>query len=156
MKLEKYALMAEIFSAVAVVVTLIVLIQQVHANTAAIERQSLDERAARLVEPYLDSPMIREVYVKMKEKDGGTEPAVEAFKKTYGFTTEESVLWVRHLEWIWLGFEADYLATGPSDNFDRQLRDFLSYPDEQLFWKNRGAFYSTDFVDYVNSLTAGQ
>lgn len=153
MNTQKWAAWMEIVASVAVVITLVFLIYEVRQNTVAIERQTVLDRQARLVEPYLTSPDFRAVYAKIKEKDG-RELRVTALIDRYGLTDEEAVLWVRHLDDNWTGMEADFLQYGPSPDLDELIAGFLNFPDAEAYWEAsmKDGPFSTAFMEHVESL----
>ncbi|HEX5789196.1 MAG TPA: hypothetical protein VFY03_13520 [Woeseiaceae bacterium] len=155
MKTEKWAAWAEISASVAVVVTLLFLVFEVRQNTLAIERQIRLERQGRLIKPYMESPEFREIYTAIKAKDG-QEPRVAAFARHYSLSPEQAVYWVRHLDEIWTGLEADFLQNGPSPELDSMLFGMKSFADGRLYWEVAGAEeamrFSPRFVEYVNAI----
>ena len=127
MNTEKWVAWAEITASIAVVATLLFLIYEVRQNTLAIERQMRLERQGRLIDPYMASKEFREIYTAIKVKDG-QEPRVAAFAEHYSLTPEQAVYWVRHLDQIWTGLEADFLQNGPSRDLHSILEGMLMFP----------------------------
>lgn len=136
MRNGKWAQWAEVVGTFAVVATLIVLILEVRTNTDAIQRQAQLDRDMRLLEPYLNVPDLPDIFAKIKDHDGAHEPQVRAFADTYNLSNREAVLWVRHLDMIWAGIEADYDYYGPSPSLERQMSALLAYPDQRLYWSS--------------------
>jgi hypothetical protein len=122
---------------VAVVATLLMLIVEVRGNSELIERQAALDRYSRIVEPYLVTDGIADTYARIKSQDGAEEPHVRALMDRYELSATEAVRWVRHLELIWAGLEADYRYRGTSELLERQMRALLQYPDQRLFWESR-------------------
>ena len=150
---EKLAVWAEVVASIAVVVTLAFLIYEVRQNTVAVERQTYLDRQARLLEPYLESQDFREIYVKIKNRDG-LEPRVQHFVDTYALSVEEALYWVRHLDQNWRGFENDFYRYGPNAGLNGMITGFLSFPDGRLYWDSAAqtAGFSDEFVNHVESL----
>jgi hypothetical protein len=155
MNLESWTQRAEIIASFAVVVTLVFLLLEVRSNTLAIERQAHLDRAESMAAPFLATPDLARVLAKVKAVDG-MEPLNQAFAKRYDLSAEESIVWVRHLSAIWDGLQADYTYTGQTEQVDQFARSLLSYPDNQMYWKFQGAWYSADFRSYVESILANQ
>jgi hypothetical protein len=151
---EKWAAWADIVASVAVVVTLAFLIVEVRQNTLTVERQIRLERQSRMIDPYLDSQEFRQIYTRIKATDG-REPTVAAFAETYSLADEEAVYWVRHLDVIWTGLEADFLQNGPSPELDGLVRALLSFPDGRLYWRYSGSTdgrFTASFTRHVAGL----
>lgn len=155
MDTQEWAARAEIVASLAVIVTLGFVIYEVRQNTAAIERQTTIEREARIVEPYLTSPEFRRVYASIKDRDG-PEPIVGAFMDEYDLAVEDAVYWVRHLEQIWTGLEADFHYMGRTDDNGGLIVGLFAYPDNRLYWSMSGSKgrHGADFVTYVEQLVA--
>lgn len=153
MDTQKWVAWAEIVASIAVVVTLVFLTYEVRQNTMAIERQTNLDRQSRLIDPYLESPLFRSVYAKIKAKDG-REPRVAAFIGRYDLTDEDAVLWVRHLDENWTGLETDFLQFGSSDELDDLISGFLKFPDGALYWdvSMKTGRFSQAFRNHVESL----
>ena len=151
MKLQQWAHWAEIGASVGVIIALLLLLQEVRGNTLAIERQASLDRAAIWTAPFFPSPDLPDILAKIKTVDG-LEPVDQEFVDRYNLTAEESILWTRHLASIWTRLETEYLYDGPSERLASLIQDFLTYPDEQLYWENDQVFFTTEFQSYVGSV----
>ena len=149
MNTSKLADWSEILASIAVVVSLVFLLQEVRLNTRAIERQSRIERTARLTNPVFESPELRSALQKVADVDG-LAPILEEYMASYGMSEEEALVHLRHLTEIWLGFEADY-EYGNRDGTRRQVETFLEYPDNQIFVRSY-PYFGAPFEALVSEL----
>jgi hypothetical protein len=149
MNLERWAHWAEIGASVAVVASILLLVQQVRYNTVMLERQVALDRAAAFNAPYLEESPFPALLTRIKAVDG-PEPSEEAFMARYDLTYEEAVRWIRHLALIWTALESDHVANGRSDALDAVAWTLLRAPDNGLYWDS-GAPQITngEFRDYV-------
>ena len=150
MKLEKWALIAEIVSGIAIVATLIFLILEVNANTdatLAANRQSLASRAEALLQSQATSPDIARLTIKARR---GEE-----------FTDEEEYQYSGHLagfvrlaEEAYLQFldghlEGEYWRTRGENLVDARLNSRVSrelwYGWEQQGWSTQ------QFANWLNN-----
>lgn len=136
MKLHEWADLAEVVASIAVVVTLIVLVFEVRANTAAIERDALLERSNRLSAPFLNTADLSRISAKIQAVDG-VDPVIQAFVDHYGLSVAEADRWTRVLTLVWQSLLADYQYNGPSENLAATIRGLISTADNQLFWTHR-------------------
>jgi hypothetical protein len=155
MKLERWAHWAEIGASVAVVASLLLLVQQVRQNTVMLERQIALDRATAFNAPFLDDSPLADILGRIKVVDG-PEPVEEALMTRYDLEYAEAVRWVRHLALVWTALEADFVANGRSDPLDGVAWSLLGSPDNRLYWEN-GAPQVTDsgFRDHVSRLRPG-
>jgi hypothetical protein len=155
MKLERWAHWAEIGASVAVVASLLLLVQQVRQNTVMLERQIALDRATAFNAPFLDDSPLADILARIKVVDG-PEPVEEALMTRYDLEYAEAVRWVRHLALVWTALEADFVANGRSDPLDGVAWSLLGSPDNRLYWEN-GAPQVTDsgFRDHVSRLRPG-
>ena len=140
----------EWITGLAVVISLIVLIVEVRANTQAIEREILIGSSARLAEPFLSGPELFSAYERVKAVDGW-EPMTEAFMEQYDMESAEAIAWLRYLIQIWQGVEADFAYSGRTQELESRVRSLLGYPDNQLYWSVAPA-YSDEFEAFVESV----
>ena len=154
MKLQQWAHWAEITASFAVVVTLILLIQEVRGNTRAIERQASLDRASALNSPFLDNAQLASVLAKIKSVDG-QDPIPQAFVERYSLTQEEAITWERHVWQVWSGFQADFLEGGASEDLVRILQLLLQEPDHQLYWELAAEDHDPGFHTFVDGLVEG-
>jgi hypothetical protein len=154
MKLQNFAHWAEITASLAVVVSLVFLIQEVRGNTQALERQAALDRAAALNSPFFEATQLASVLAKIKAIDGA-DPVPDALAERYGLTAEEAILWERHLWLTWSNLEADYAVSGESEELSRILRLLLNHPDQQVYWEFAAADSDPGFRAFVNGLSEG-
>ena len=141
-------LISEIAAAVAVVISLAILIYEVRQNTQAMERQTHIDRVASLTQPYLQSPIVAETYARIKSKDG-VEPIVAELRDNYELSVEQAVVWRNMLEKIWITLEAEFLFDGPSEALGTLVADLAEYPDNRIYLRHSGPYFSPAFMSYV-------
>lgn len=152
MKLERGAHWAEIGASVAVVASLLFLVQQVRQNTLMLERQFALDRATAFNSAYLEESRLPEILARVKEVDGA-EPVEVAFVQRYGLAYEDAVRWARHLALVWTVLESDFSANGRSDALDAVAWSLLRSPDNRLFWESGGPqITSPEFRTYLEGL----
>ena len=153
MKSENIARWAEIIASLGVIVTLVLLVREVRANTLTLERQALVERANTLYSPYLGESQIPTILAKVKRVDG-PEPLEEVFIERYDLSYEEAAIWSRYLGTIWNGLEADYTLLGESEDIANRIRLFLErFPDIRLWWEHASPLLAgPEFRVYVERL----
>jgi len=140
-------------TSLAVIVSLVVLVVEVRANTRAIERQILLDRYARIASPFIQGPELIEAVQRVKAVDGWPE-VNQRLMERYGLTEAQAVAWSRHLMMIWLGLEADFASTGPSPSMAAVIQDLLQYPDNQVF--RESWHFSPEFSEYMQALVPSQ
>jgi len=152
MKLERWAHWAEIGASAAVVVSLLLLVQQVRQNTVMLERQIALDRSTAFNAPFLEDSPLPDILERIKAVDG-REPVEAALMARYDLDYAEAVRWVRHLALVWTALEADFIANGRSASLDGVAWALLGSPDNRLYWEN-GAPQVTDgdFRGYVAGL----
>lgn len=152
MNLQKWTQLSEMAAALAVVVTLVILIQEVRTNTLAIRQQGLDQRATNVAQPFLDPAVLPRLYAKVKSVDGGVDPDVAAFMARYDMSMEEALQWTRHLSMLWRGVESEFLINGRSPTLDLWIRQAFRSPDIGLAWsswEDWPGLFDPAFVQYV-------
>ena len=90
----------------------------------------------------------RAILARIREVDGA-DPLLTAFVERYGFTTEEAILWTRHLRLLWNGLEADYLYGQPEDAI-AMVQGLLTIPDNRLFVEH--VRFSGPFAELIRTL----
>ena len=70
MRDKNWAQRIELIASVSVVVTLVWLIVEVRANTGALERQILLDRAANMATPFMEGPELLEPFRRVESVDG--------------------------------------------------------------------------------------
>ena len=150
---RRLATIVEIVTGISVVVTLVLLLVEVRANTGALERQIRMDQAQSVAEPVLDDGLLRSAYRKVKERDGW-EPEVTAFMDEYGLTEEESIAWTRFLYWAWVRREADFTYLGRDPSLAASIHGLLIFPDNQLYWDTGRDGFSEEFQAWVDEIRA--
>jgi hypothetical protein len=142
----------EWITGLAVVISLIVLIVEVRANTKALERQINLDAATRISEPFLEPAELLAGYGRVKAVDGWDQPNA-AFMEQYGMESSEAIAWVRYLMLLWGGVQADFVYGGPTEELEARVRLLLSYQDNRLFWSY--ARSDPEFEAFVESVVPG-
>lgn len=151
---EAVGAVGEIVGAVAVVATLAYLALQVRQNTRMMQRDAHLDRIRHVADPLIESPdQLVKILAKISAKDGSREPVTLAFMREFDLTYEEAIPFLRYLHRLWIGYEADFLFTGPSDHLDKIIPLMLTFPNCQLFWEYEKQWvFSPEFVEYVDGL----
>lgn len=142
--------MVEWITNLAVVASLAVLVVEVRANTTAIERDMLQERSAKIYEPFLSGPDLMEALERIKAVDGW-DAQNEAFMRRYGLEPRQAIAWTRHLMSLWYSLETDFVTNGPSESLANLIRGAAEFPDQRLFLETER--FSPGFREYVRALT---
>ena len=90
-KLQEYALITEIVSGIAILITLAILIIEVRNNTAAIELQVAENRSAASMAPFFNPQTLPGLYAKVKEVDGLDDEEIIAFMAHCDMSIEEAI-----------------------------------------------------------------
>lgn len=143
----------EWITGLAVVVSLVVLIVEVRANTRTLERQITLDATIRLSDPFLEPAELIGGYERVKERDGWDNPNA-AFMEHYGMEPGEAIAWVRYLIRLWSGVRADFEYAGPTPALEARVRSLLMYPDNQLYWRYAPPF-PEEFEAYIESISPG-
>jgi ketosteroid isomerase-like protein len=151
MREKNWAQRIELIASVSVVVTLVMLIVEVRANTGALERQVLLDRAANVATPFMEGPELLEAFRRVKSVDGWG-PLETEFMERYGLEPAQSVAWMFFLYKVWSGLEADHAFSGPSDELTGSIQGLLAFPDNQLYWKQAAGQFSPEFIAYVEEV----
>lgn len=151
MRDKNWAQRVEMIASVSVVVTLVLLIVEVRANTGALERQIMLDRAANVATPFMEGPELLEAFRRVKSVDGWG-PLETEFMDLYGLEPAQSVSWMFFLYKIWSNLEADYAFAGPSDELTGSIQGLLAFPDNRLYWKHAAGQFSPEFIGYVEEV----
>jgi hypothetical protein len=151
MDLKKTVQIVEIVGGVGILISLIILIIEVRANTNAIDRQASLERNARVFEPYISN--IPDIYTKVKAVDG-LEPIVGKYADAYDIPPIEAVRWVAFLQSNWKAYEIDFKYAGQTQEMDASVLWMLSFPDNEMYWNAMKSDFSAEFVEYVEKLAS--
>ena len=151
MRDKNWAQRIELIASVSVVVTLVLLVVEVRANTGALERQILLDRSANMATPFMEGPELLEAFRRVKSVDGWG-PLETEFMERYGLEPAQSVAWTFFLFKIWNNLEADHAFAGPSDELTASIQGLLAFPDNQLYWKHAADQFSPEFIAYVEEV----
>lgn len=145
---------AELIGLTVLTVSVVVLIYEVRANTAAIAYQAKMDAFRAVADPFFESDALSQVLAKIKTVDG-FPPPIPAYRERYGLTAEEAILWTRHMIVLWGGIESTYLAYGPSPTLAQNISILLTNPDNQIYVGQRAALTaSEEFLDYIRDVQA--
>lgn len=142
MKLEKYALMAEVVSAIAIVITLIFVIVEIRANTdatLAANRQSLASRTEQFLATQSTSPEIAALVVKVRNDEELTD--VERYQ--YGSHLGQILRLAEegYLQYLDDNLSSEYWQTRARNTVDSRMNSRLSrelyYEWSELGWFTR-------------------
>ena len=150
MNLQDFSAIAQMIGSAAVIVTLIVLIGQIRANTRAVGRQVDEARLYKATGPFYQSPDLVRIAAKIGAAQG-FGPAMKELMETYTLSPEEATLWFRHLMDNWLSCEIEF-RYGGTEVSPRAIKSNLRWPDGRIFWKHWKLGRSAEFVRYVDSL----
>jgi hypothetical protein len=150
MKLEKWALIAEIVGGAAVLLTVIFVLIELRANSALLERQIALERDNRDMQTVLESETLLRLISRIDEVDGTVSPAKTAIMERYDFDPVDAEHVLRYYRRQWAGYEVDFEA-GATDELRRRLSLMLRFPDQRLYWEFEGQNPpDSDFARFVN------
>ena len=150
MNLQDFSAIAQMIGSAAVIVTLIVLIGQIRANTRAVGRQMDEARLYKATGPFYQSPDLVRIAAKIGAAQG-FGPATKELMETFALSPEEATLWFRHLMDNWISYEIEF-RYGGTEVSPRAIKSNLRWPDGRIFWKHWKLGRSAEFVRYVDSL----
>lgn len=150
MKLKQWTLVAEVAASLAVISSLLLVMAEVSANTAAVERQTATDHRRSIFSPFMSPPVLLEAIRKVKVLDGHAG-YVTAFMDTYGMTDTEAYVFGNFQLTIWTDMQQDFVNNGPSDRLAEQISRLLVHPDVMLFLKHFEL--SEEFRLYIESVT---
>ena len=153
MNLQEVSELAQVIGNVAVIVTLVVLIVQIRANTRAVDRQKRVDRGRALRDAYFASPDLVRALVKINATNGGLSLHVELAER-FGLTPEEGWLVMMHQGGTWSIYEADFLASGPSASLERSIVAYLGGPHNLMGWQHLRRARDAAFAHYVDAIAA--
>jgi len=143
---------AELFSAVAVVVSLLYLAAQVKANTRQARRDAGRDHAARVSDvsrTVAADPELGRLLVQ-----GGADLEV--------LSPGDQARFRALMNSLFRGFEQQYLLRreGALDDeswgaVERMIRDWMALPGVQAYFRDRGDWYTTSFLEYVTRASGG-
>lgn len=149
MELRKLALIAEIVGGAAILVTLVILIAEIRANSQLIERQIILDRVSADAQ-IVDSPYIAPIWVKIKTIQDDIPSSVNVFMKSYDLTLEEAVRLFAYIDRDWTVLEADFNLG--STGVERRARQLLQSEDIKIVWLEEFSEQETEFAKFVNDL----
>lgn len=154
-RLEKWTQVAEIVAAAGVIITLVILVQEVRTNTLAIQEQSRAQFTAATAEPFLSPDVLPGLYAKVKGVDSlAVDPEVVAFVDRYDMTPAEAIQWTRLISIQWAQWEARFEREGPSEELARWIRLLMTKPDIELFVQTDVLARGSPFAEYVARVTS--
>lgn len=143
---------AELFSAVAVVVSLLYVAAQLKASRRQARRDAARDLAARVSDASLAvaaDPELGRLLV-----HGGADPE----RLSPGDQARFRAL----MNSLFRGFEQQYLLRheGALDDecwgaVERMIRDWMALPGLQVYFRDRGDWYTTSFLEYVTQAAGG-
>lgn len=150
--LKKWAAIAEIIAAVAVIVSLVFVVQSINQNTAAVQSTNdnfIYELQYARTRDIVSSPGMAEIYLKIRRGEELTAIEQERF---YWDKLQELSLWE-------LGFNRNrdgLYATDIWQSWNHYYEtEFISqYPKE--WWEEARYFYMQDFQDHVDAAYAAK
>jgi hypothetical protein len=154
-RLEKWTQVAEIVAAAGVIITLVLLIQEVRTNTRAVQEQSRAQFTAAISEPFLSPDVLPGLYAKVKAVDSlALDPEVVAFVDRYDMTPAEAIQWTRLLFLQWSQWEARFEREGPSEELANWIRRIMAAPDFELYARTIDWPGGGPFAEYVARVTS--
>ena len=155
MKLEKWALIAEVVSGLAVVLTLVFVLFEIRTNNDFLERQLNLDRIDRTSRTVMESEYLPGIIEKIKKVDvDEIGDVTQAFMDRYGLSFVEADRFGRYQRQQWQGFEADYLAGARYPRMEQTIALLLSFSDQRLFWDNSEVTFDPRFVEFVEESVA--
>jgi len=149
MKLEKYALIAEVVSAIAIVITLIFVIVEIRANThatLAANRQSLAGRTEQFLATQSTSPEIAALVVKVRK---GEELSAEE-RYQYGSFLGHALRLAEegYLQYLDDSLSSEYWQTRARNTIDSRMNSRLS---RELYyeWSELG-WFTPQFTEWLD------
>ena len=155
MKLEKWALIAEVVSGLAVVLTLIFVLLELRTNNDFLERQLNLDRIDRTSITVLESEYLPDIIEKIKEvhiDEIGT--ATQTFMDRYDLSFVEADRFTRYLRQQWQGFEADYLAGARYPRMEQTIAALHTFSEQALYWDIAASTFDPGFVEFVEQTVA--
>ena len=144
-KLQEYALLAEIFSSIAILVTLIYLAVQTNQNTEALQAAQRQAIMAGDLE-----------YIYRTNVD---EPELALLRIKPNLTPEERIrlngtlgIVMRMREFGWIQLQNGALDQQTWNAYEGNMLYTISFPNTRIWWNNSSPTFDEDFVSYVNSL----
>ena len=145
---------AELVGLAALTISVVALIYEVRANTAAIGYQATMDSVKAVADPFFESDALSGILAKIKAVDG-FPPPIPAYRERYDLSEEEAILWTRHMIVLWGSIEATYLAYGPSPGLEENINLLLTNPDNRIYVEQRVILTaSNEFLDYIGEVQA--
>ena len=155
MKKPEWKDVAELVGLAAVVVSLALLILEIRENSLAIEHQSALARAEAITAPFYEAELAA-ILVKISTVDGDFG-FPKMLVERYDISTEQAVLWERHLWHVWESMQASFETQGNSEHLEKQVRLQMLSPSNDLYLINAKTYqFTDDFRRYVETLEDSQ
>jgi hypothetical protein len=150
MKLEKWALLAEVISGVAILTTLIVLVLDVRSNGRLMQRQLDMERLERRY--YGDSIELIQALEQIRAiEPESNSPGLNAYMERYDLSFQDAMRWASYVWRTWVMYETDFLA-GDRDGVEGEVADSINLPEMALYWDLHKEQFDEGFVEFAESL----
>ena len=128
-------MIAEIVSGLAIIVTLVILIQEVKNNTNTIQLQIAEQGSAAANMPFINPESLPDIYAKIKEIDSDQlDEIVKLYVDKYGMSVQEAIQWSRFVGMSWRVEENNFVINGPSDELALRINAILTRRDQKLYY----------------------
>ena len=160
MKLQKWALIAEIAAGLGVIISLIFLGLQTHQgvlateqNTRALERQMQLDITNTIHGEFISSEFLADIQQKVMavnpSNNGNT--ITDIFTSEYGLTEVEAIVWWRWLMLIWDQNLSYWEMLNRSPEGCEPAANLLRFRDQRLFWDIFRDSYDPEFVNCIDA-----
>jgi hypothetical protein len=144
----------ELIGLTALTISVVALIYEVRANTAAIDYQAKMDSVRAVADPFFESDTMSGILAKIKVVDG-FPPPIPAYREKYDLSEEEAILWTRHMIVLWGSIEATYLSYGPSPGLEQNITMLLTNQDNRIYVEQRAVFTASNkFLKYIQDVQA--
>ena len=150
--LKKWAAVAEIIAAVAVIISLVFVVQSINQNTAAVQSANdnfMYELQYARTRDIVSSPGMAEIYLKVRRGEQLSDVEQERF---FWDKLQELSLWE-------LGFNRNrdgLYATGLWEGWNQYYETEFTSQFSQEWWEESRRFYQQDFQDHVDAAYAAK
>ena len=152
MKLEKVALIAEIISSVAIVVTLIVLLIEVRGNTAAIHAATYQNVVDSITTP---------LYARGTDPDtariweaGSAGERLEPLDQTRYFNLVGANM--RRFENAFYQYQIGGIEESQWQPIENIISSLMSSPGHMVWWSDSRGVYSAEFQNLIDSVASSE
>jgi hypothetical protein len=151
LKLSEWANLAEIFGAVAVIVSLIYVGYQVNVNTSAIRSAAANDASVAMQTWYLEMGSNRQ----------SSDMWFNAMTSPEPLATHDEFQFMMMMHAVLLGMQNSYLLSREG-TIDVEFREGITIaivavkdlPGMRRFWRQRKGFFHSGFAEYVDGLLA--